>query len=430
MTAFIHGGRRRRWRHCAAAIGVSTLISWAAAVPGAAAATSASSSAPSSASSSASSSVSSPGPSSTTARAAAPVIASTAVAASDVATFVGGDGALYAYGPASAAAAIPAAGTAPVGAPTAVVRAQDGTPVAVYVDRLGSWRGICLTSPPVTFEIVAPGLVDPGAPVAAALAGPQLTFVAVDHWGSFQIRQDGVSPCGTQKVRFTQPPSYRPQPVPGYQAGKPFALNGSIDGNLGLFTVDSSGAVQARWVAASGTTIDRTLAPAGSASPQTGIAVAPRSNAATTAGAVALFYFAPSGTLQLAHPVAGAGLAGPPQAAPGAPVASAAAQVSAVAVTGDIIAGYIAADGSFAAAHAAPSGGWLSAGAVTGPAFASSGSSVAMSASATYAGDGYCGNALGQPGHVGVPHPGGGLGSWLPNGPPNMVTSGTQFGAA
>jgi len=199
---------------------------------------------------------------------------------------------------------------------------------------------------------------------------------------------------------------------------------------LGGDAVDSHGAVHARWVAASGTTVDNTLAPAGSASPLTGIAVAPRSNAATTAGALALVYFAPSGTLQLAHPAAGVGLTGPPQAAPGAPVASASAQVSAVAVTGDTVAGYIAADGSFAAAHAAPSGGWLSAGSVTGPAFAPSGSSVAMSASATYAGDGYCGNALGRPGHVGVPRPGGGSGSWLPAGPPSMVTSGTRFAAA
>lgn len=345
--------------------------------------------------------------------------------------FVGSDGAVATYGQAADgsrpdAVDIGQSGSAPSGAALATARTPSGSPIVAVVGKDGTlFVGGCPTNPSALSAVTGPGFATPGAPVAAAVAGDLLWLAVADKPHSLIMNlMEASNPC-------------TPLPKPGPHVtvawlggGAAITATGLADGRVGVFSVDTTGAVHALWLSPNGQTIDSTLTPAGTASPGGGVAVTPNSEASATPGALSLFYSGHDGRIYLAHPVPDGGLTGNPESPPWAPTAGQNGPPLAAA-TGPLgtAVSYVATDGTVTADLVDPNGQWQAAIAASGPGFVAGGASTGVTFNATEL-DVYCGNGSGQPGTIVVnPHVGG-PGVWWPAGPPNRTNATTAFVAS
>jgi len=343
--------------------------------------------------------------------------------------FVGTDGSVATYGLAADGSRPPAvnigpSGTAPPGAALATARSSGGDPIVAVVGTNGALSlGGCRTNKFVA--VTGPEFALPGLPLAAILAADRMWLVTEDKPGGLFIKvMEASNPCAPGPV-----------PVPHVitawlGAGAAITATGLADGRVGVFAVDTTGAVHALWLTPNGQATDSTLTQAGTASPGGGIAVTPDSGASATPGALSLFYSGHDGRIYLAHPVPGGGLTGDPQPQPWAPTAGQNGPPLAAA-TGPLgtAVSYVATDGTVTADLVDPNGQWQAAIAASGPGFATGGASTGVTFNATEL-DVYCGNGSGQPGTIVVnPHVGG-PGVWWPAGPPNRTNATTAFVAS
>jgi hypothetical protein len=344
--------------------------------------------------------------------------------------FVGTDGAVATYGQAADgsrpdAADVGSSGIAPAGAAVATVRTPNGGPIVAVVGRNGSlFVGGC-TNQSVMSAVTGPEFAMPGVPLAAVLAADRMWLATEDKPGGLIMKvMEASNPCTPVPV-----------PVPHVTAawlgaGAAITATGLADGRVGVFAVDTTGAVHALWLSPNGQTTDSTLTPAGTASPGGGIAVTPNSEANAGPGALSLFYSGHDGRIYLAHPVPGAGLAGNPQPQPWAPTAgpNGPALAAATGPLGTVVS-YVATDGTVKVDLVDPNGQWQAAIAASGPGFVAGGASTGVTSNATEL-DIYCGNGSGRPGTIVVnPHIGG-PGVWWPAGPPNSTSATTAFAAS
>ena len=345
--------------------------------------------------------------------------------------FVGTDGTVATYGQAadgsrSNAVALTPSGIAPAGTPVATARIPNGAAIVAVVGKDGALNvGSCPANPTGLSPVTGPGIAGAGAPVAVAVGGGHVWLGVEDKPHSLIMNvEEASNPCGPFPI-----------PLPHVTAtwlatGAAITATGLADGRVGVFSVDTAGAVHALWVSPNGQATSSTLTPAGTATPGSGIAVTPASGASATPGALSLFYTGHDGRIYLAHPVPGGGLTGDPEPHPWAPTASQNGPPLAAA-TGPLgtVVSYVATDGTVTADLVDPNGQWQATIAATGPGFAAAGASTGVIYNATEV-DIYCGNSSGRPGTIVVnPHVGG-PGTWFPSGPPNKVGATTSFAAS
>ena len=340
--------------------------------------------------------------------------------------FVDNGGTVATYGQAADgsrpnAVDIAPSGIAPPDAAVATARTSGGGPIVTVVGKAGALLVGGCTKPPVMSAVTGPEFAMPGAPLAAVFAADRLWLATEDKPGSVIIQvMEASNPC-------------TPVPIPVHHVtagwlGSDAAITaaGLADGRVGVFAVDTNGAVHALWLTPNGQATDSTLTQAGTASPGGGIAVTPNSEA----GTLSLFYSGHDGRIYLAHPVPGGGLTGEPQPQPWAPTAGQNGPPLAAA-TGPLgtAVSYVAVNGTVTVDLVDPNGQWQATIAASAPGFTAGGASTGVTYNATEL-DIYCGNGSGAPGTVVVnPHVGG-PGVWWPAGPPNRTTATTAVAAS
>ncbi|SHN12586.1 hypothetical protein [Actinacidiphila paucisporea] len=355
---------------------------------------------------------------------AAPVAQAATVPAQASAYYIGDDGGLWSYGHAadgtwSAAARTGPAGLAPPGAGVAAARLPDGTTNAFFVGLDGSVREACASlREPVA--LTAPGFAPGGAPITATMSDGRMLVTSdfpLAHFGS-RYGMEIANPCSPPVSVVLVPESPK-------HAGGSLGSAGLADGGSGIFFVDNTGAVWARWRDRAGVPTDQQLTESGTAAPGGGVAVVSTEGAGTARGVLTLFFAGRDGRVYVAHPVEGHGLSEAPRPNLTGPAnVPDGAQLSAAAGTSSVAIGYVASDGALTAVTLTTAGAWQRTTALTDAAFAAPGSSSAVSAASDGDYDFFCGN--GRPGHVHGPTPGS---PWTVSGPANVPAQ-AAFAAA
>ncbi|MEV7121598.1 hypothetical protein [Kitasatospora griseola] len=357
---------------------------------------------------------------------AGPVQPAAAAAGEADAYYIGADGGLWSYhysdtaGTWTTAARLGPAALAPPGARVAAVRVPGHRPVVHFTATDGSVYEYCgdyPTSDP--YAISSPGSAQPGGRIAAAWAGTQLTLVTT-VWTGPAVATTTSSlfndPCLPVTVDWRQLPAPAAYPPSAEAAVVP------ITGRAGILTVGDSGAVTVGWTSqATGGLTSYTVAPAGSARPGAGIAVA----AGASSGYFSVFYAGRDGRLNQATISAGGGRSGAVQVNTTAPAGTVpdGAVLSAAKNAAGTAVGYVATDGTITLAHLSTAGLWQSTEAISTSGFSTPGGSVAISDV-----DGYpaCGTNGPVPIHFGPvrgPHPD----PWVTAGPNVTVGAAMTF---
>jgi len=349
--------------------------------------------------------------------------------------FIGADGGLYtvergadgAWRPATLAGA---AGLAPGAAPVAAARLSGGLTAAALVGRDGAIYTDCPTADTAPMRATEQAAAAPGSRIALAQAGAALVAVTADPVQpntpiyTFEVHNpcDGGTLAQLDTTLILAPPA---PPPPGAH----LAAAGLADGELGIFYIDTTGALQALWLRPTGAWNASRLTAPGTSTPGAGLAVTPNADAAS--GRLSLLYTAHSGLVYLAHPLPGGGLAGQPAPLPQT-AATRAPDGAALAVSADVspgsgvIVGYVAQSGAVAAVFIDASGAAQDPVVLTGGGLALPGSSLAAGAAADEI-DFVCGTATGHPVRIKVPRPGTGPGDAIPVGPQIQTAAMTTF---
>ncbi|MFF2543159.1 hypothetical protein ACFVUY_11420 [Kitasatospora sp. NPDC058063] len=312
---------------------------------------------------------------------AGPVPSAAAAGGEAEAYYIGDDGGLWSYqysdtaGSWSTAARRGPAALAPPGARVAAVRTPGHRPAVYFTATDGSLYEYCADNPgSAPFSISGPATAEPGGRITAAWAGTRLTLVTGTWTGATAAAAPAVPQFNDACLPMTV--DWRQLPAPALPSSE--AASFAVTGRAGIFTVGDSGVVTVGWTSqATGGLTSYAIAPAGSARPGGGIAVAP----GTTSGTVSVFFAGRDGRLNLATVGAGSGRIGSLQANTTAPTGSVpdGAVVSAARNAAGTAVGYVAADGSITLAHLSSAGLWQSTEAISATGFSSPGSSVAIS---------------------------------------------------
>ncbi|MEU1290013.1 hypothetical protein [Kitasatospora sp. NPDC005856] len=325
---------------------------------------------------------------------AGPVPSAAAAATEAEVYYIGDDGGLWSYqysdtaGSWSAAARRGPAALAPPGARVAAVRVPGHRPVVYFAATDGSLYEYCADYPAsAPFSISAAATAEPGGRITAAWAGTRLTLVT----GAWTGSTTAATPASPAAAPTTAAPAaaaqfndaclpmtvdWRQLPAPAYPSSE--AASFAVSDRAGIFTIGDTGGVTVGWTSqATGGMTTYSVAPAGSARPGGGIAVAP----GTTSGTVSVFFAGRDGRLNRATVTTGAGRIGSLQANTTAPAGSVpdGAVVSAARNAAGTAVGYVATDGSITLAHLSSAGLWQSTEAVSATGFSNPGSSVAIS---------------------------------------------------
>ncbi|MGW7585728.1 hypothetical protein ACWGKU_25565 [Kitasatospora sp. NPDC054768] len=312
---------------------------------------------------------------------AGPVPSAAAAGGEAEAYYIGDDGGLWSYqysdtaGSWSTAARRGPASLAPPGARVAAVRTPGHRPAVYFTATDGSLYEYCADNPgSAPFSISGPATAEPGGRITAAWAGTRLTLVTGTWTGATAAAAPAVPQFNDACLPMTV--DWRQLPAPALPSSE--AASFAVTGRAGIFTVGDSGGVTVGWTSqATGGLTSYTVAPAGSARPGGGIAVAP----GTTSGTVSVFFAGRDGRLNLATVGAGAGRIGSLQANTTAPTGSVpdGAVVSAARNAAGTAVGYVAVDGSITLAHLSSAGLWQSTETISATGFSNPGSSVAIS---------------------------------------------------
>ncbi|MFD7639728.1 hypothetical protein ACFV4P_03665 [Kitasatospora sp. NPDC059795] len=318
-----------------------------------------------------------------TALLAGPAPAAVAAGNEADAYYIGADGGLWSYHYSATANSwttatrIGPASLAPPGARVAAIRLPGHRPAVYFTATDGSVLQYCGDHPTTDpYPLSGPGSAQPGGRISVAWASSQLTL-ATAGWAGLAAAPTATAslftdPCLQYAVDWRQLP-----PSAGYPTATESATY-AIAGRAGILTVGDSGAVTVSWTSqASGNMTTYTIAPAGSARPNAGIAVAPGTSSST----FSVFYAGRDGRLNQATISAGAGRSGalqPNTTAPAGTVPDGAVLSAAKNASGTAV-GYVATDGAVTLAHLSTAGLWQSTEAVSAAGFSTPGGSVAIS---------------------------------------------------
>jgi|HubBroStandDraft_1064217.scaffolds.fasta_scaffold151545_1 hypothetical protein len=342
--------------------------------------------------------------------------------------FIGSNGGLDAYGLLtggtwSAATQVGAAGLAPAGAAVTATPIQDGSVAAFFSGSNGAVYAGC-PGQAQTVPVTASGVALAGGSIGAALAGTTVMIVFAGAEGGLAKAALISNPCipPVPKVAVTTVLDS----ASWAEADGQLAVIGLSDGELGVFCFDRTGAGRALWLSPGGTWSESVILPAGTASSGGSVAVSPNAGASP----VSLFYIGAGGSIYLASPLVGGGLASTPQPDPATSSATVPpdAGLAASSSPDETTASFVADNGAVEVLPVNAEGDWQSTVLASAPGFAAPGAPLASTATSAEI-DIYGGTESGSPGHIAY-LPAAGSCTWLASGPSGMTTAATDFAAA